>query len=71
MQVSIAAHRSSDKEDKKNYICQTSLISHLLFNLFIQEIYSKATGEMVKFADDSNSWHSEMDINAIAKALAD
>jgi hypothetical protein len=43
---------------------QGSVISPLLFN-----IYSKATGEKIKFADDGNIWQSGVDIKAIAKEL--
>jgi ribonuclease HI len=48
---------------------QGSVISPLLFNLYIQDIYSRVTGENVKFADDGTIWHTGKDLVRLTKCL--
>ena len=48
---------------------QGSVISPLLFNLFIKEIYADFRGKKVKFADDGTLWQTGFDAKGLAEAL--
>jgi ribonuclease HI len=48
---------------------QGSVISPLLFNLYIQDIFAKVTSEKVKFADDGSLWHTGKDVTTLTMAL--
>jgi hypothetical protein len=45
------------------------VISPILFNLFIQDIFSQVTGEKVKFADDGSIWHVGRDVSKLVRLM--
>ena len=48
---------------------QGSVLSPLLFNLFIEDIYEKVVGNKVKFADDGTLWRSGNDIQKMVQEM--
>ncbi|MEW8545066.1 MAG: reverse transcriptase domain-containing protein, partial [Candidatus Thiodiazotropha sp.] len=51
---------------------QGSVISPLLFNVFIRDMFQDVTGSCCKFADDGTLWHRGTDLNSlIEKVCAD
>ena len=48
---------------------QGSVLSPLLFNLFIKDIYADVQGKKVKFADDGTIWQTGSDAKDLAEAL--
>ncbi|MEW8544656.1 MAG: reverse transcriptase domain-containing protein [Candidatus Thiodiazotropha sp.] len=48
---------------------QGSVLSPLLFNLYIADIYEHVTGQKVKFADDGTVWRSGQDLESLAQEL--
>ena len=45
---------------------QGSVISPLLFNIFIMDMFEEVTGEHTKFADDGTLWHTGNDVADLA-----
>ena len=45
------------------------MLSPLLFNLFIEDIYEKVAGNKVKFADDGTLWRSGNDIQKMVQEM--
>ena len=48
---------------------QGSVLSPLLFNLFMKDIYAEVQGKKVKFADDGTIWQTGSDVKGLAEAL--
>ena len=48
---------------------QGSVLSPLLFNLFIKDIFALVKGKKVKFADDGTIWQTGSDAKLLAEAL--
>ena len=44
---------------------QGSVISPLLFNIFIRDMFQDVAGSCCKFADDGTLWHSGADLNCL------
>ena len=63
------------KESDNNNFCamlglpQGSVLSPLLFNLFIKDIYALVEGKKVKFADDGTIWQTGSDAKLFLEAL--
>ena len=45
---------------------QGSVISPLLFNIFIMDMFEEVTGEHTRFADDGTLWHTGKDVADLA-----
>ena len=50
---------------------QGSVLSPLLFNIYIADIYESVTSQKVKFADDGTIWRSGHDLEGLAEELQD
>ena len=48
---------------------QGSVLSPLLFNLFIKDNYALVEGKKVKFADDGTIWQTGSDAKLLVEAL--
>lgn len=48
---------------------QGSVISPLLFNVFIRDMFQDVTGSCCKFADDGTLWHSGVDLNSLVEKV--
>ena len=46
---------------------QGSVISPLLFNIFIMDMFEEVTGAHTKFADDGTLWHTGKDVAVLQK----
>ena len=45
------------------------MLSPLLFNLFIEDIYEKVSCKKLKFADDGTVWRTRGDIQKIVREM--
>ena len=50
---------------------QGSVISPVLFSLYLHDIFKEITSKGVKYADDGTIWVTGHDINALAKDIED
>ena len=50
---------------------QGSVISPLLFNIFIMDMFEEVTGDHTKFADDGTLWHTGRDVAVLNKKVSD
>ena len=50
-------------------LSQGSVLSPILLNLFIQDIYKQVRSERVKFADDGTIWNADTRVNLLAQSL--
>ena len=50
---------------------QGSVISPLLFNIFIMDMFEEVTGAHTKFADDGTLWHTGKDVAVLQKKVAE
>ena len=50
---------------------QGSVISPLLFNFFIMDMFEEVTGDHTKFADDGTLWHTGKDVAVLAEKVSE
>ena len=62
-------HHEGEEFVSKVELPQGSVLSPLLFNLFIEDIFEKVSSKKVKFADDGTVWRSGHDIQRMVRGM--
>ncbi|MEW8546772.1 MAG: reverse transcriptase family protein, partial [Candidatus Thiodiazotropha sp.] len=63
-------NQEGEKFVSKVGLPQGSVLSPLLFNLYIEDIYQAVSSEKVKFADDGTLWRKGRDIQKMTEVIA-